>query len=84
MEGILGWVTVVVGVLLDWVVGIWSSSVDGGGLPPQVMDFASVLIRFLLICGSSRDLPLHMVKINWLLYCSPAGVWYNEGLAKRL
>jgi hypothetical protein len=32
----------VVGDFFDWVVGIWSSAVDGSGLPPQVMDFASI------------------------------------------
>ncbi len=62
MEGFLGWVTGVVGDLFDWVVGVWSLAVDGTGLPPQVMGFASVLMRFLLICDGSGVFPLSMVE----------------------
>jgi hypothetical protein len=46
MEGFLGWVTRVVGDLFGWVVGVRSSAVDGSGSPLQVMDLASVLMRF--------------------------------------
>jgi hypothetical protein len=74
----------VVGDLFDWVVGVRSSAVDGSGSPPQVMDFASVLMQFLLICGSSGVFPLSMAEKYWPLYCSPAGVRYDEGLAERL
>ena len=49
MEGFLGWVTEMVANLLDWFVGVWSSAVDEGGSHPQVMDFASVLMQFLLV-----------------------------------
>jgi hypothetical protein len=51
MAGFLGWVTGVVADLLNWVVGVWSSAGGGVGLHPQVMEFASVLMRFLLVCG---------------------------------
>ena len=84
MEGFLGWVTGVVGDLFDWVVGVWSLAVDGSGSPPQVMGFTSVLMRFLLICGGSGVFPLSMAKKYWPLYCSPAGVRHDEGLAERL
>ncbi len=83
MEGFLGWVMGVVGDLFNWVVGVRSLAVDGSGLPPQVMDFASVLMQFLLICGGSGVFPLSMAERYWPLYCSPAGVWYDEGLAER-
>ncbi len=80
----LWWVMGVVGDLFDWVVDVWSSAVDGSGLPPQVMDFALVLMRFLLICGGSEVFPLSMAKKYWPSYCSAAGVRYDEGLAERL
>jgi hypothetical protein len=83
MEGFLGWVMGVVGDLLEWVVGVWSSVVDGTGSPPQVMGFASVLMQFLLICGGSGVFPLSMAKNYWPLYCSPAGVRCDEGLVER-
>jgi hypothetical protein len=60
MAGFLGWVTGVVADLLNWVVGVWSSAGGGVGLHPQVMEFASVLMRFLLVCGSSGVFPLHL------------------------
>ena len=65
MEGFLGWVTGVVGDLLEWVVGVRSSVVDGTGSPPQVMGFASVLMQFLLICGGSGVFPLSMAEKYW-------------------
>jgi hypothetical protein len=58
-------------------------AVDGSGLPPQVMGFASVLIRFLLICGGSGIFPLSMADKYWPSYCSPAGVRHDEGLTER-
>ena len=70
--------------MFDWVVGVWSLAVDGSGSPPQVMGFASVLMRLLLICGGSGVFPLSMAEKYWPLYCSPAGVRYDEGLAERL
>jgi hypothetical protein len=42
MAGILGWGTGVVAVLLNWVVGVWSSAGDGAGSHPQVIEFASL------------------------------------------
>jgi hypothetical protein len=66
MEGFLGWVTGVMADLLDWVVGIWSSA--GAGLHPQVMDFASALMNFLLVCGSSGVFPLHLADKYWPCY----------------
>jgi hypothetical protein len=74
----------VVGEFFNWVVGVWSPAVDGSSLPPQVMDFASVLMHFLLICGGLGVFPLSMAKKYWPLYCSPAGVRYDEGLVERL
>ncbi len=54
MVGFLGWVTGVVADLpLNWVVGVWSSASIGTGSHPQVMEFASVLMRFLLVCDGS-------------------------------
>ncbi len=50
MAGFLGWVTRVVADLLDWVVGVRSSAGDVAGPRPQVTEFASVLMRFLLVC----------------------------------
>ncbi len=84
MEGFLDWVTGVVADLLDCFVGVRSSAVDWGGLHLQVMDFALVLMRFLLVCGSSGVFPLHLVDRYWPCYCSPAGVQYDAGLAERL
>ena len=84
MEGFLGWVTGVVGDLLEWVVGVRSSVSDGAGSPPQVMGFASVFMRFLLVCGGSGVFPLSMAEKYWPSYCSPAGVRCDEGLAERL
>jgi hypothetical protein len=84
MEGFLGWVTGVVADLLDWVVGAWFSAGDGAGLHRQVMDFASVLMRFLLVCGGSGAFPLHLADKYWPCYQSPAGVQYDAGLAERL
>ncbi len=62
MEGFLGWVIRVVADLLDWFVGVGSSVVDGGGLHPQVMEFVSVLMRFLLVCGGPGVFPLHLAN----------------------
>jgi hypothetical protein len=84
MEGFLGWVMGGVAALLDWFVGIWSSTDDGGCLHPQVMDFASVLMRFLLVCGRSGVFPLHLADKYWPCYHSPAGVQYNAALVERL
>jgi hypothetical protein len=84
MEGFLGWVMGVVADLLDWVVGVWSSADDGAGSYPQVMDFSSVLMRFLLVCGGSGVFPLHLADKYWPCYQSPAGVQYDVGLAERL
>jgi hypothetical protein len=84
MEGFLGWVRGVVADLLDWFVDVWSSTVDGGGSHPQVMHFASVLMRFLLVCGGSGVFPLHLADRYWPYYRSPAGVQYDAGLAERL
>jgi hypothetical protein len=74
MEGFLSWVTGVVADLLDWVVGVWSSVGGGVGSHPQVMEFASVLMRFLLVCGGSGVFLLHFADIYWPCYQSPAGV----------
>ncbi len=49
--------TGVVADLLNWVVGVQSSSGDGASLHPQVMEFASVLMRFLLVCGGLGVFP---------------------------
>jgi hypothetical protein len=84
MEGFLGWETGVVGNLFDWVVGVWSLVPNGGGSPHQVMDFASVFMWFLLICGGLGVFLLHMAERYWLSYCSPGDVLYDEGLAERL
>ncbi len=84
MEGFLGWVTGVVADLPYWVVGVWSSAGDGAGLYEQLMDFSSVLMRFLLVCGGSGVFPLHLADKYWPFYQSPAGVQYDAGLAKRL
>jgi len=47
--------------LLHWVVGVWSSVTDECGLPQQVMGFALVLVvQFLLVCGGSGGIPLHL------------------------
>ncbi len=84
MEGFLGWVMGVVGDLFNWVVGVWSLAVDGSGSPPQVTDFTSVLMQFLLICGGLGVFPLSMAEKYWPLYCSPADVRYDDGLVERL
>jgi hypothetical protein len=84
MAGFLGWVMGVVADLLDWVVGVQSSAGDGAGLHPQVMEFASVLMRFLLVCGGSGVFLLHLADKYWPCYWSPAGVQYYAGLAERL
>jgi hypothetical protein len=84
MGGFLSWVTGVVADLLDWVVGIWSSAGDGASSNLQMKDFASVLMRFLLVCGDSRVFPLHLADKYWPCYQSPAGVQYDMGLAERL
>ncbi len=84
MEGFLGWVMGVVADLLNWVVGVWSSADDGAGLHPQVMDFASVLMRFLLVCGNSGVFSLHLADKYWPCYRFPTGVQYDVGLAERL
>jgi hypothetical protein len=84
MAGFLVWVTGVVADLLNWVVGIWSSAGGGVGSHPQVMEFASVLMRFLLVCGGSGVFPLHLADKYWPCYQSPAGVQYDVGLAERL
>jgi hypothetical protein len=65
MAGFLGWVTGVVADLLDWVVGVRSSAGDGSGPHPQVMEFASVLMRFLLLCGGSWVFPLYLADKYW-------------------
>jgi hypothetical protein len=84
MEGFLGWVPGVVADLFDWFLGVWYSADDGGGLHLQVMDFASVLMRFLLVCGGSGVFPLHLADDYWPCYCSPASMQYDAGLAERL
>jgi hypothetical protein len=43
MAGFLGWVTGVVADLLDWVVGVRSSTGDGAGSCPQVMSLLQCL-----------------------------------------
>jgi hypothetical protein len=60
MAGFLSWVTGVVTDLLDWVVGVRSSAGDWAGPHPQVMEFASVLMRFLSVCGDSGVFPLYL------------------------
>ncbi len=84
MAGFLGWVTGVVADLLDWVVGVRSSAGDGAGSRPQVMEFASVIMRFLLVCDGSGVFPLYLADKYWPCYQSPAGVQYDAGLAERL
>ncbi len=84
LEDVLGWVTGMVADLLDWVVGVWTFTGNGAGLHPQVMDFASMLMRFLLVCGGSGVFPLHLAGKYWPCYQSPAGVQYDMGLAERL
>jgi hypothetical protein len=84
MAGFLGWVTGVVADLLDWVVGVRSSTGGGAGSRPQVMEFASVLMRFLSVCGGSGVFPLYLADKYWPCYQSPAGVQYDAGLAERL
>ncbi len=84
IEGFLGWATGVAADLLYWFVGVWSSAVDGGGSHPQVMDFASVLMRFLLVCGGSGVFLLHLADRYWPCYHSPAGVQYDAELVERL
>ncbi len=84
MEGFLGWVMEMVANLLDWFVGVWSSMVDEGGLHPQVIDFASVLMQCLLVCGGSGVFPLHLADRYWPSYHSPAGVQYDVDLVERL
>ncbi len=83
MGGFLGWVMGVVADLLDWFVGIWSLADDGGGLHLQVMDFASVLMRFLLVCGGSGVFPLHLDDKCWPCYCSPTDVQYDAGAGRE-
>jgi hypothetical protein len=84
MVGSLGWVTGVVADLFNWVVGVWSSVGDGAGSHLQVMEFASVLMRLLLVCSGSGVFPLHFADKYWPCYQSPAGVQYDAGLAERL
>ena len=84
MAGFLGWVTGVVADLLNWVVGVRSSAGDGAGSRPQVMEFASVLMRFLLVCGGLRGFPLYLADKYWPCYQSPAGVQYDAGSVERL
>ncbi len=60
MVGFLGWVTGVAADLLDWAVDVRSSAGGGVGSHPQVMEFASVLMRFLLVCGGLGVFPLHL------------------------
>ncbi len=70
--------------LLDWVVGVSSSAGDGAGPRLEVMEFASVLMRFLLICGGLGVFPLYLADKYWPCYQSPAGVQYDAGLVERL
>jgi hypothetical protein len=84
MEGFLGGAMRVVADLLNWVVGVWSSTGDGAALHLQVMEFASVLMRFLLVCGGLGVFPLHLADKYWPCYQSPAGVQYDAGLVERL
>jgi hypothetical protein len=84
MVGFLGWVTGVLADLLNWVVGVWSSAGGGFGSHPQVIEFASVLMKFLLVYGGSRVFPLHLADKYWPCYQSPAGVQCDVGLAERL
>jgi hypothetical protein len=82
MEGFPGWVTRMVTNLLDWFVSIWSSAVDNGGSHLQMIDFMSVLMQFLLVCGGSGVFPLHLADKYWPSYRSPPGVQYNVGLVE--
>jgi hypothetical protein len=84
MAGFLGWVTGVVADLLDWVIGVRSFAGDGAGSHLQVMEFVSVLMRFLLVCGGSGGFPLYLADKYCPCYQSPAGVQYDVGLAERL
>jgi hypothetical protein len=70
--------------LLNWVVGVWSSAINGAGLHPQVMEFATVLMRFLLVSVGSGVFPLHLADKYWPCYQSPARVQYDAGLSERL
>ena len=58
------------GNVLDWVVGVWSLVADGANSPPQVMDFVSVLMRSLLICGGLGVFSLRVAERYWPLYRS--------------
>jgi hypothetical protein len=54
---------------------------------PQLMGVvhnASVLMRFLLVCGGSGVFPLHLADRYWPSYHSPAGVQNNVRLVERL
>ncbi len=70
--------------ILDWFIGIWPSAVDEGISHLQVMDFASVLMCFLLVCGGSGVFPLYLADKYWPSLHSPTGVQYNAALAERL
>jgi hypothetical protein len=87
MDGFLGWVTGVVSNLLLWTVGIWAS-VDGGvagGSSPKVMNFACVMMSFLLICGGRDMVPQCLVGNYFASTQNPAsGVWFGEGCGERL
>jgi hypothetical protein len=70
--------------LVCWRVWSWSSAVDEGGSHPQVVDFASVLMQFLLVCYGSGVFPLHLAEKYRPSYDSPVGVQYDVVLVERL
>jgi hypothetical protein len=62
MEGFLGWVMGMVANLPDWFVGAWSLVADEAGSPLKVIRFVLVLKQFILICGGSGVVPLHLAE----------------------
>jgi hypothetical protein len=79
MAGFLGWVTGVVADLLNSVVGVRSSADGGVGSHRQVMEFTSVLMRFLLVCGGLGVFPLHLADKYWPCYFTDVYVWTFGG-----
>ena len=84
MGGFLGWVTRVVSDLMTWIVGVKASGVEGG-IPPRVIDFALVLMRFLMICGGGGVCPYHVVAKHFPAEEYPwSGVYVGRRLSERL
>jgi hypothetical protein len=68
-----------------WVFGVRASLVEVGGPSACIVDFALVLMRFLLICCEGGMFPQSLGKLYFKAECCPwSGVYVGRGRGEQL